>query len=80
MRCIKFWGFEIEIDPLIPARRPDQVVINKKEENLPYCRLYHPSRTQNENQRKQKERKILKPCQRTKEAVEHKSDGDTNCN
>ena len=31
-----------------------------------------------ENQRKLKDRQVLGPCQRTKKAVEHESDGDTN--
>ena len=33
-----------------------------------------------ENQRKPKERQVLRPCQRTKKAVEHKDDSDINCN
>ena len=52
----------------------------EKKENLPYsglCRLGEP---QSENQRKQKERQVLGPCQRTEKAVEHVSNGDTNWN
>ena len=35
---------------------------------------------QSENQRKQKERQVLRPYKRTKNAIKCKSDGDTNCN
>ena len=33
------WDLEIQTDHLILARRPDQVIINNKKENLPYSRL-----------------------------------------
>ena len=35
---------------------------------------------QNENQRKQEGRQVVSSCQRTKKAVEHEDDGDTNGN
>ena len=35
---------------------------------------------QSENQGKRKERQILRSCQRTEKVVEHKDDGNTNCN
>ena len=44
-----------------------------------YSGFCHASKTQRENKRKQNKRKKLKPCQRTKKAVEHEDDGDTNC-
>ena len=31
-------------------------------------------------QRKRKKRQVCGPCQRTKKAVKHESNGDTNCN
>ena len=31
------WDFNIRTDPLIPARRPDLIIINKKKENLQKC-------------------------------------------
>ena len=54
---------------------------NKKGENsdLPYSGLCHPGRSQNKNLKKQKERKALEPCQRTKKAMKHEDDGDNNC-
>ena len=60
------WYFEIQIDLLIPTRRSDLVMINKKKENLLHCGLCHPGRPQCENQRKWKERQVLGLCQRTK--------------
>ena len=41
-----------------------------------FCRLGGPHR---ENQRKRKERLVRISCQKTKKAVEHEGDGDTNC-
>ena len=35
---------------------------------------------QRENPRKRKKRRVFRPCQRTKKAVEHVGDGDINCN
>ena len=64
---------------LIPARIPNLVIITKKE-NLPFCGLFLPSEPLRENQRKPKERQVLRLCQRTKTAVKHEGDGDINCN
>ena len=58
------WDFET--DHLIPARRPDLVIVNKKKENLTNSGLCRPGRSLGENQRKRKERQLLGPCQRTK--------------
>ena len=82
------WDFETQMDYQIPARTPDLVIISKKKrkkkkkkrENQPKSKLCHSSRPQCENQRKRKERQVLRPCQRTKKVIEHESDGDTNCN
>ena len=60
------WDFEIQADHLILARRPNLEIINKKKrkkkkkkENLPFSGLWHPSRSQSENQRKGKERQVI---------------------
>ena len=37
------WDFDIQTDHLISARRPDLTVINKKKENLQYCRFIVPA-------------------------------------
>ena len=36
------WDFNIQTDQLIPARRPDLIIINKKKENLQNYRLCGP--------------------------------------
>ena len=36
------WDFNIQTDHLIPARRPDLIIINKKKENLQNSRLCCP--------------------------------------
>ena len=71
--------FEIQSDHQILAWRLDLVIVNKKE-NLRSCGLCCPGGSLSENQRKRKERQIFVPCQRTKKAMKHESDGDTNCN
>ena len=58
------WDFKIQTDHLIPARRPDLVIVNKKE-NLSSSGLCCPGGPQSENQRKWKERKVLKLCPKT---------------
>ena len=50
------FDFEIETDHLIPARRPDQVIINIKTENLLNGGLCHPSGSQRGIKIKRKER------------------------
>ena len=52
--------FEIQTDHLIPARRPDLVIVNNnnnnKKGNLPNIKLWPPCGSLSENQRKWKER------------------------
>ena len=50
-----FWDFKIQNDPLIPARRPDRVMINKKD-NLPNSGLCCPGKPQRDHMRKRKEK------------------------
>ena len=54
----------------------ERVINKKKREPVECC----PDRTQTENQRKRKERKELRPCQRTKKPREYEGNGDTYCN
>ena len=50
------WDFVIQTDHLIPARRPDIIIINnKKKENLQNCRLCCPGGPQNKSEGKWKE-------------------------
>ena len=52
------WDFDIQIDLLISARKPDLILINKKKkkENLQSCRFCCPGRPQNKTERIWKER------------------------
>ena len=43
------WDFNIQTDHLIPTRRPDLIIINKKE-NLQNCRLCCPGGPQNKSE------------------------------
>ena len=45
----------------------------------PCCGFCRSSGPLSKNKRKGKERQLLRPSQRTKNAVEHEGDGDTNC-
>ena len=46
------WDFNIQTDHLIPARRPDLIIINKKKkENLQNSRLCCPGWPQNKTER-----------------------------
>ena len=51
------WDFNIQTDHLIPARRPDLIIINnkKKKENLQNCWLCCPSGPQNKSEEMWKE-------------------------
>ena len=49
------WNFDIQTDHLIPARRPDLIIINKKKENLQNNRLCCPGRPQDKTERMWKE-------------------------
>ena len=46
------WNFNMQTDHLIPARRPDLIIINKKNENLQNCRLCCPGGPQNKSEGK----------------------------
>ena len=71
--------FEIQMDQLISARRPDLLIVNKKENllNNGFCR---PCRRQGKIKRKRNEKYICRPCQRNKNNNEYKGDYDTNYN
>ena len=50
-----FWDFDIHTDHLISTRRPDLIMIKKKEGNLENCRLCYPDWPQNKTERMWKE-------------------------
>ena len=72
--------FKIQTDPLVPAGRLDLVIVNKKKDRtnriVDFAVLAHC----NENQRKRKEKQVLRPCLRTFKIMKHECDRDTNCN
>ena len=74
------WDFDIHTDYLISAKRQDLEIVNKKKDKPPNCRLYRLGRLQSKYQRKRKGRTVLRPCQRTKQAMKHENDSDPNCN
>ena len=49
------WDFDIKMDHLISARRPDLIIINKNKENLQNCWLCCPGRPQIKSERMWKE-------------------------
>ena len=68
------WDFEIQTDPIIPARRSHLVIIYQEGKE------YLLSSRQSKNQRKRTETQVLRLCWRTKKAVEHEGYNDNNCN
>ena len=45
------WDFNIQTDHLIPARRPDLIIIKKKKENMQNSQLCCPGRPQDKTER-----------------------------
>ena len=71
---------KIKEDYLIPTRRADLMIVSKKKkENQPNRRLWRPGWPKSENQGKRTKRQKLRSYQRTKNAMEHGGDDDTNC-
>ena len=75
---IILWDLEIQTDYLIPARRPDLVLINKKKRTCWIVDFAVPT-ILSEIQRKWKERQVPGHCQRTKNPMEYEDESDTNC-
>ena len=71
----------IKTNHLIPARRADLIIINKKE-NLPNCGLCCSGWPQSKIESKRKEGYVPGPCSgmKNKQTVEHESNDYTNCN
>ena len=70
--------FEIQTDQRIPARRPELVRANKKE-NLPNNGSYRIGGPLIENKRKQSRDKFLDLARKLKERMGYEGDGDSNC-
>ena len=69
-----FWDFKILMDHLILTRRPDLIIINKKED-FQNCELCSAGWQQNKVERKQKRDKQLDLAREWIKIVEHESDG-----
>ena len=65
------WDFDIQTDHLIPARRPDLIIINKKKENLQNCRFCCPGWPQNKIEGLWKEGQVPRPCRGIEKTMEH---------
>ena len=49
------WDFDIQMDHLISARRPDLIITNKIKGNFQNCRFFCPGWPQNKTERMWKE-------------------------
>ena len=74
------WDFEIKMNHLISARRPDQVIIDKKKktDRVVYFSVSIDHRVKMIGSGKRY--KYLDFSRELKKTEEHESDGDTNCN
>ena len=74
------WNFEKQTDHRISARLPNLVIVNKKKR---VCRLVDfalPADHRVKLKKTEKRDKYQDLARELKKTVEHKSDGDTNCN
>ena len=71
------WDFEIQTDHLIPARRPDE---KRKKERKKNAKKFDFSDHWVKLKESEKRDKYRDFCLRTKNAMEHENDGDTNRN
>ena len=78
------WDFTIQTNHLIPARRLDLLIINKKkkvEEKKRTSRIVNFTLQADYIVKiEESDKKVLRPWKRTKKTVEYESDSYTNCN
>ena len=74
------WDFEIQIDHLISARRPDLVIGIKKKITCRIVEFAVPADHRIKLKEKEKRDKYLDLARELKKTMEDESDGDTNCN
>ena len=72
--CKILWGFNIQTDHVIEARRPDMIVVDKVKKTCTIIDL-DTLRQQSKQQRDGKDRKILKFSTRAQKIMEHESEG-----
>ena len=74
------WDFNIQTDHLIPARRPDLIIINKKKRNCKIVDFAVPADLRIKLKEYEKKDKYLDLARELKKTVEHAGDNYTNCN
>ena len=75
------WDFNIQMDPLIPDRRPDLIIINNKKKRT--CKIVDfavPADYRIKLKECEKKDKYLDLARERKKTVEHAGDNYTNCN
>ena len=73
------WDFEIQTDHLIPTRKPNLVIINKKQKNNSRVDFAVPENHRMKTKENEKRENYLYIARELK-TVEHESNGDTICN
>ena len=74
------WDFNIQTDHLIPARRPDLIIINKKKRTYKIVDFAVPADHRIKQKECEKRDKYLDLARELKKTVEHAGDNYTNCN
>ena len=74
------WDFEVQTDHLIPARRPNLVLIDKKRKACHLVDSAVPADHRVKMKESEKYQQILETCQRTEKTVENEGEPRTNCN
>ena len=74
------WDFNIQTDHLIPARRPDLIIINKKKRICKIVDFAVPADSKIKLKECEKKDKYLYFARELKKSVEHAGDNYTNCN
>ena len=75
------WDFEIQTDPLISARRPDLMIVNKKKRTRRIVDFADPADHRVKSKENEKRDKYLDLTREIKKekTMEYVGDGDTNC-
>ena len=74
------WDFNIQTDHLIPARRPDLIIINKKKRICKTDDFAVPADHKIKLKECEKKDKYLELARELKKSVEHAGDNYNNCN
>ena len=74
------WDFNIQTDHLIPARKPDLIIINQKKRTCKIVDFAVPADHKIKLKECEKRDKDLDLARELKKSVEHAGDNYTNCN